>query len=155
MGQILTYTQCRIILNGHESSGWADEDPPWMLDPIDRPMATDQLGVGTGNRYGLAKLDLGRDLTLKLEPSSEDVQWCLQQVRAWYSDIEQGRAPKQYEGSIKYLSQGTSWSLSGGRPQECDPMFYPGQTFTAMYRFDRVIDGTEAGTFTRPSGIVV
>ena len=143
--QLQSNAQRVLIINDHRFTGYASEDRP-----IEYPSGTDRTNIELGQdgaHYGTTIPEFGGLLMIRLQPTSPSVQWCIQQILAFDEAIINGEPLTFYQGSESVPSEGTSWQLEGGSIKRIPYRNEPGQTFEAVFDFERIIPTVAAGRF--------
>ena len=86
MSQFLSHAHIECIINGHQVTGWADEDPPYSF-PVE---SSKEFQVGAdGALYGISKPMFGGAFHFMVQPSSPTAQWAMvqEQIR---KDVQLG-----------------------------------------------------------------
>ena len=135
----LSHLKQVLILNGKRVSGLADEDPPIEFPQIQ--LLEDTWGKD-GTLYTVATEILGGEVTIKLLPTSPDVKRFLR----WFAQI-QNRRRIRFEGSYGDSELNYSTLMQGGEMKECPPTIVPGQSFEAMFVFEKLIPQYDSARF--------
>ena len=146
---LLSHAHTKIVVNDHTFVGYAKEDPPYDFE-VDGDLIETTIGPD-GGVYGLALANFGGSLMVKLAPTSLSTQWCIQQRTLWQNDLENGSRHRIYNGTIQYMSQGSTWALRNGVIVNPDPIFYPNATYEMSFQFGRIIPNVDGGRFLLPS----
>ena len=145
--QLLNHSHIECILNGHRWTGWAEDDPPYESEFEDAA----ELKTGQdGGLYGLGMPQLGGILTLKAQPASPSVQWCIQQEQMRKNAHKQRQALRVYTGSFSDPVLGVSYEMAGGVILMFPATLVANQTYEARIQFEEITSSVDGGNFNAP-----
>ena len=133
-----------LIINGHRFTGYASDDR--TIEYPSEELVSIELGQD-GAHYGMTIPQFGGVITIRLQPTSPSVQWCILERQALDEAKINGEALRTYEGTETVAAESTSWVLEGGYISQLPQRNETGQTYEAMFGFERIISDVEAGRF--------
>ena len=148
MAQFLSHAHVNARLNGHELTGWADEDRPVEFN--DGSGRIDFTRGADGGLYGVASAMFGGEVTFKVQPTSPTAQWAMQRNQELKESQKNGRAIEIFSGTYSDSVQGRSARFEGGAIQDCPDMAEPGQTFEFTMHFEQIDVNVDGAVFRRP-----
>ena len=129
MATIVSNRNAKLIINGVEFTGFADEDPI-----IDWP-EEDFIEIVTGKdglTYGNDLAMIGGEIVVKLLPVSPTIP----QVMAWRNAWVEGER-QNFEGTYSDSEIQCSVNFTEGYLVRCPPMIMPGTNFEVGFYFEK------------------
>lgn len=135
----LSQTHQILLISGHRFEGFADEEPAVDFDPVE---LFRERRSKDGGLHGTATNLKGGPMTIKLEPSSASVKWCL----ARHAEIQRGER-LEFEGSYGDPGLDYNTTLRGGKMVSCPYGITPDKTFEVMFTWERATPEFDAADF--------
>ena len=126
MAQSESFSHIEVIINGFRFTGWADEDPPYELDP---ESSSDRQRGKDGGLYGMGMPNYGGLWHFKMLPNSPTAQWGMQQEQLRKDAHFMGNPERYYAGTIVDNNKGVSYRVEGGIIDIFPSMSIPGVTY--------------------------
>ena len=147
MAQFLSHAHIECIINGHQVTGWADEDPPYSF-PVE---SSKEFQVGAdGALYGISKPMFGGAFHFMVQPSSPTAQWAMvqEQIR---KDVQLAFLPERiYIMTWVDPVQGRSYLCEGGVIDTFPATSVAGLTYEGILMFERITADVDGGVFHPP-----
>lgn len=141
---LTSYDHIECVLNGHTIKGYADENPPIMLDFED----TSESRQGPhGNIYVLEKAKQDAILRVRLMPHSPSVRWFIDRYNERVQRQRDRVEGPFFSGSLTDVAKNTNWGLYGGFIINVPGFSVGDQTYEASIRFERVVPNVSGGRY--------
>ena len=142
-----SFAQIKVIINGHEFEGWADEDPPYEFDFEES--STRSIGRD-GGLYALGEPMFGGQWTFKMQASSVTAQWAVQNEQTRKDAHRDGTPLRTYAGTIADIPNQLNYRLEGGVIVMFPAVIIPNQTYEGSIYFESITSNVDAGRFRAP-----
>lgn len=131
MPRVFSHRSTRLVIGGHEIKGLADDDQPVVFSAVE--LVKTRYGED-GKMYSIDTGRRGGDLTVKLHPAAPSVAVIL----GWFNQKQRG-SRRYFDGYYGDHKENYSVTMYKGSLKSCPPAIPPGQTFTAVFGFERII----------------